>query len=54
MAEKGRWFQMRVDDRFFELLDRLRKNETDLPSRADMVRRLVEEKIKQISLTKPS
>jgi hypothetical protein len=35
-------FHMRVDDEFLALLDALRKAEADLPSRAEIIRRLVE------------
>ena len=35
-------FEMRVSDEFLSMLDDLRKNENDLPSRAEMLRRLVE------------
>lgn len=39
---KGRVFQMRVDDDFLRQLDDLRRIEDDLPSRAELLRRLVE------------
>ena len=35
-------FQMRVDTAFGKQLDDLRKAQDDLPSRAEMIRRLVE------------
>ncbi len=52
-AGKDRWFQMRADERFLEKLDFIRKQQDDLPTRAEMVRRLVEEKVNAISLKKP-
>jgi hypothetical protein len=52
-AEKDRWFQMRADERFFEKLDFIRKQQEDLPNRAEMVRRLIDEKMVAISLKKP-
>lgn len=38
---KQRTLQMRAEDQFFEDLDDLRKLEKDLPSRSEMLRRLV-------------
>ena len=35
-------FQMRVDDSFARKLEDLRKSERDLPTRAEMLRRLVD------------
>lgn len=35
-------FNMRVDDAFLRDLDELRRREPDLPSRSEMLRRLVE------------
>jgi hypothetical protein len=51
-AEKNRCFQIRADDRFFEMLDLIRKNENDLPNRSEMIRRLVEEKNNAITIKK--
>jgi hypothetical protein len=41
-VRKDRFFQMRVDERFLQRLDDLRRNEPDLPSRTEMARRLIE------------
>lgn len=41
-TEPDKFFQMRTSESFVRDLDRLRKLEDDLPSRADMLRRLVE------------
>ena len=37
----GKFFQARVNDEFVSDLDELRKSEDDLPSRAEMLRRLI-------------
>jgi hypothetical protein len=41
-GRKDRFFQMRVDERFLQRLDDLRRAEPDLPSRTEMARRLIE------------
>lgn len=40
--EKDRYFQMRVDEAFFALIDQWRRIQNDLPSRAEAVRRLID------------
>jgi hypothetical protein len=42
---KDKSFRMRVDDDFFDALDRLRRRESDIPTRADMIRRLIEREL---------
>jgi hypothetical protein len=39
---KGQTFQMRADDDFLEKVDEWRRNEPDIPSRAEAIRRLVD------------
>lgn len=41
-TEPDKFFQMRTSESFLRDVDALRRRESDLPSRADMVRRLVE------------
>jgi hypothetical protein len=41
-ATKDRYFQMRVDEQFLKRLDDVRRAEPDLPSRAQMARRLID------------
>lgn len=41
-TEPDKFFQMRTTDAFLRNVDVLRKREDDLPSRADMLRRLVD------------
>lgn len=41
-TEPDKFFQMRTSESFLRDVDTLRRREPDLPSRADMVRRLVE------------
>ena len=38
---KSKLFQVRVDDSFVGMLDDIRRSEPDLPTRAEMLRRLV-------------
>ena len=38
---KGQTFQMRADDDFLEKVDEWRRDQPDLPSRAEAIRRLV-------------
>ena len=42
---KEKRFEMRADSEFIQALDQLRRDEPDLPSRAEMVRRLVVGKV---------
>lgn len=42
MSDEKTFFQMRVAATFTRQLDNLRKAEEDLPTRSEMVRRLVE------------
>jgi hypothetical protein len=42
---KDRPFSMRVDEEWEKGVDELRKREADLPSRAEMVRRLIEREV---------
>lgn len=41
-TDPGKFFQMRASDEFTHNLDKLRKREPDLPSRAELLRRLVD------------
>lgn len=41
-TDPDKFFQMRVNDAFLKSVDELRRMEVDLPTRADMLRRLVE------------
>lgn len=43
---KNKQLQMRVSEEFLRDLDELRKRQDDLPSRSEMIRRLVEEALK--------
>jgi hypothetical protein len=42
-TKRDKFFQMRVDDGLLGRLDNLRRARADLPSRTEMVRRLIEE-----------
>ncbi len=42
MAEPKKAFPVRLDDRHLEILDELRRVEKDIPTRSEMVRRLIE------------
>ena len=44
---KTKQLQMRVSEDFLSDLDELRKRQDDLPSRSEMIRRLVEEALKK-------
>lgn len=44
---KNKQLQMRVSEEFLRDLDELRKRQDDLPSRSEMIRRLVEEALKK-------
>lgn len=46
-TEPGKFFQMRTTGRFLTDLDQLRKIQTDLPTRAEMLRRLVQYGLKK-------
>jgi hypothetical protein len=48
--EPDKFFQMRVNGEFNQSLDRLRKKEDDLPTRAEMIRRLVDRALVQAAL----
>jgi len=39
--EKNRYIQIRVTDEWLKAVDALRKNEDDLPSKSEMVRRAI-------------
>ena len=47
IALKTKQLQMRVSEDFLRDLDELRKRQDDLPSRSEMIRRLVEEALKR-------
>jgi hypothetical protein len=42
MTEPKKAFPVRLDDRHLEILDELRRVEKDIPTRSEMVRRLIE------------
>lgn len=44
-TEADRFFQMRVDEKFVAAIDELRVLERPIPSRAELLRRLVFEKV---------
>ena len=45
-TETDKFFQLRVNEQFTRDLDELRRLEPDLPSRAEMVRRLIDRALK--------
>jgi len=46
-TEPGKFFQMRTNQEFLIELDKLRKMQEDLPTRAEMLRRLVQYGVKE-------
>jgi hypothetical protein len=46
-TEPGKFFQMRTSQAFLIELDKLRKLQDDLPTRAEMLRRLVQYGVKR-------
>lgn len=46
-TDPDKFFQMRISKQFIMDVDELRKREEDLPTRAELIRRLVERAMKQ-------
>jgi metal-responsive CopG/Arc/MetJ family transcriptional regulator len=53
MEEKSERFEMRVQASFLKRLDSWRREQDDLPSRAEAIRRLVEQALDSKSKKKP-
>ena len=49
-TQPGKFFQMRASEEFTRKLDTLRKREDDLPSRAELMRRLVDRALRMAEL----
>ena len=48
-TDPDKFFQMRISQQFLKDVDELRKREEDLPTRAELIRRLVDRAMKQNS-----
>jgi hypothetical protein len=46
-TDPGKFFQMRISKQFLDNVDELRKKEVDLPTRAELIRRLVARELEQ-------
>jgi hypothetical protein len=44
-SKQDRPFQMRVNDDFLALVDEFRRGESDMPSRSEAIRRIVEQSV---------